>query len=366
MKVDETNEDRPKRQKVTHGADMELEGLVMELERDRLQRYSDCDFLMQVKQSADTYLDRIFSNDHRKREIVKRELIQLGVLPSVHVAEVFSSQGTARLVHRFGLTPGLAFDLRTGWDLNDPARQANIWSHSQHERTILIVGSWSGHSAGTSHMRWMMDIYRWQVARGRFFVHQYSGKLFRNAEFCTVKSILVSHVDGWRTFVTNCEEIHSNLSKLNCRSHVAGNCIVAVILGLTRIGRLQAFESGPTVEEPCPAEKTDYDQVYYDSVTGASLPSELCEAAMQLEIKYLKEMNVYTPCEHGAVKEQGLTPNGTRWVFTNKDDTEHRVIRARLVAQETKGTTSIDLTDASMTFAATHLLRDSAFFFQGR
>ena len=76
MQVDESNEDRSKRQKVTHGADMELEGLVMESEQDRLQRYSDCDFLMQVKQNADTYLDRIFSNDHRKREIVKKELIQ--------------------------------------------------------------------------------------------------------------------------------------------------------------------------------------------------------------------------------------------------------------------------------------------------
>ena len=32
---------------------MELEGLVMESVRDRLQRYSDCDFLMQVKQNAD-------------------------------------------------------------------------------------------------------------------------------------------------------------------------------------------------------------------------------------------------------------------------------------------------------------------------
>ena len=55
---------------------------------------------------------------------------------------------------------------------------------------------------------------------------------------------------------------------------------------------------------------TDYDQVYYDSVTGASLPSELCEEAMQLEFKYMKEMNVYTLCEHGAVKEQGLAPMG--------------------------------------------------------
>ena len=28
---------------------------------------------------------------------------------------------------------------------------------------------------------------------------------------------------------------------------------------LTRIGCLQALESGPTVEEPCPAEMADYD-----------------------------------------------------------------------------------------------------------
>ena len=76
---------------------------------------------------------------------------------------------------------------------------------------------------------------------------------------------LASYVDGWWTFVTNCEEIHNNLSKLNCRSYVAENCIVAMIRGLrqalTRIGCLQAFESGPTVEETCPAEMTDYYQV---------------------------------------------------------------------------------------------------------
>ena len=44
MQVDESNQDSSRRQKVTHGADVELEGLVMESERDRLQRYSDCDF----------------------------------------------------------------------------------------------------------------------------------------------------------------------------------------------------------------------------------------------------------------------------------------------------------------------------------
>ena len=102
MQVDENNLDSSNRQKVTHGADMELEGLVMDSERDRHQRYSDYDFLMQVKQDADVYLDSIFCNDHRKRETAKKELIQLGVHPSVHVAEVFSSPGNARLVYRLG------------------------------------------------------------------------------------------------------------------------------------------------------------------------------------------------------------------------------------------------------------------------
>ena len=133
---------------------------------------------------------------------MKKELIQLGVHPSVHVEEVCSSPKTARFVHRFGLTLGSAFDLRTGWDLNDPAQRAKMWSQLQHERQMLIVGSWSGHSAGMSHMRWMLDTYLWQVAQGRFFVHQYSGKLFQNAEMCAMKSILVSYVDGWRTVLT--------------------------------------------------------------------------------------------------------------------------------------------------------------------
>ena len=88
---------------------------------------------------------------------------------------------------------------------------------------------------------------------------------------------------------------------------MAENGIVAMIRGLrqasTRIGCLQAFESGLTVDEPCPAEMADYDHVCYDSVTGASIPSKLREEAMQLEIKYMKELNVYTLCEHGAVKE---------------------------------------------------------------
>ena len=165
-------------------------------------------------------------------------------------------------------------------------------------------------------MRWVIDAHRWQVSQGRFFVHQNSGNLPLNAELCAMKSVLVSRVDWSRTFLTNCEEIHNYVSKLNCRSHIAENCVLAMIRGLrqalTRIGCLQALESGPTVEEPWPAELANYDHVYYDDVTGASLPSKSCEGTMQLEIECMREMNVDTPCE------QGLAPIWTRWVFTKK------------------------------------------------
>ena len=130
---------------------------------------------------------------------------------------------------------------------------------------------------------------------------------------------------------------------------------------LTRIGCLQALEAGPTVEEPCLAEMASYDHVYHDEVTGASLPTNLCEEAMQLEIKYMREMDVYTLCTQETLKEQGLTPIGTRWIFTNKVDTEHPLIRARPVAKETKKTTRMDLTDTSMAFAVTPLVEGFRF-----
>ena len=79
-----------------------------------------------------------------------------------------------------------------------------------------------------------------------------------------MKFILVSFVDGWRTFIRNCEEIHNNLTKCNCRSHVAENCNcgndtwVEASTGLNWL--LQALESGPTVEERCLAEMAEYER----------------------------------------------------------------------------------------------------------
>ena len=55
-----------------------------------------------------------------------------------------------------------------------------------------------------------------------------------SAEPCAMKSVLVSHVDWWKTLLTKCVEIHDNFSKLNCASHIAENCVLAMIRGLTQ------------------------------------------------------------------------------------------------------------------------------------
>ena len=174
----------------------------------------------------------------------------------------------------------------------------------------------------------------------------------------------MSRVDQRKSFIAKCKETHKHFSKLS--SLVAEHCVLAMVRGLrralTRIGCLQALEAGPTGEEPCPAEMASYDHVHHDEVDGCV--TNLCEEAMQLEIKYMREMDVYTLCTQETLNEQGLTPIGTRWIFTNKGDTEHPLIRARPVAKETKKTTRMDLTDTSMAFAATHLLRDFVFFCQ--
>ena len=50
----------------TVGVDMELEGLVMESERDRLQRYSDCVIFWCKSSRTPMFTLTDFSNDRRK------------------------------------------------------------------------------------------------------------------------------------------------------------------------------------------------------------------------------------------------------------------------------------------------------------
>ena len=133
MQVDESDQNRSKRTKIMHGTDIGLEGLVMQAEFDRIQRHSDSSFLVQAKQDADSYLDTTVFKDCKEREAVKKDLFQLGVYSSVHVAEVLSNPGTWP---RSWI--GVGFADRMGLESCPTCKSG---SHLQRERVILIVSS---------------------------------------------------------------------------------------------------------------------------------------------------------------------------------------------------------------------------------
>ena len=66
-------------------------------------------------------------------------LMGFGANPSaVDVAEVFCPGRLAEQAHLFGLTPGLAADLRTGWDLSTPEGQRECWKHLEREDPYVL------------------------------------------------------------------------------------------------------------------------------------------------------------------------------------------------------------------------------------
>ena len=139
----------------------------------------------------DDFLERI-GFECAERQAVRQDLEKLGQnLNDVHVAEIFSPPRATAESHRFGLTPGLVFDIRTGWNLDDPKKLEQIWEYLRTERPTLTIGSSECDAinslqslnrdspnfqraleAGIRHMRTIVQIYRWQEAQGRWFLHE--------------------------------------------------------------------------------------------------------------------------------------------------------------------------------------------------
>ena len=99
----------------------------------------------------------------------------------VHVSEIFWPPRATKIAHRYSLTPGMAFDLSVGWDLDREEDQKAVWSHLLEEQPYLIIGSpeckgvsttqrlnagkpgsAASREAGLRHREPVSDIYRWQ------------------------------------------------------------------------------------------------------------------------------------------------------------------------------------------------------------
>ena len=89
----------------------------------------------------DRFLERI-GFECAERRAVRRDLEKLGQnLNDVHMAEIFSPPRATAESHRFGLTPGMVFDVRTGGNPDEMRELKQLWEYLRTERPMLIIGS---------------------------------------------------------------------------------------------------------------------------------------------------------------------------------------------------------------------------------
>ena len=127
------------------------------------------------------------------------------------------------------------------------------------------------------------------------------------------------------------------------------------MVGRDRQLTIAAVEAVPTLEEPellsLPA-NADGDQEFRDRSTGLLNP-EMVKKARELEMQHMEELMVLEDSDRDAcTAETGPPPIPTDWVDINRGDLLRPNYRSRLVCQETRGRSTIDVEDWAATFAA--------------
>ena len=128
------------------------------------------------------------------------------------------------------------------------------------------------------------------------------------------------------------------------------------MMGRDRQLTVEAVEAGPTLEEPkllSLPDDVDGDQEFRDRSSGLPLNPEMVKKARTLEMQHMEELKVLEDSELDAcMTETGRPPIQTDRVDINKGDSLRPNFRSRLVCQETRGRSTIDVEDWAATFAA--------------
>jgi hypothetical protein len=338
------------------------------------------------------------------------------------VSELFSPprvNGELRRIRDSGtrpeLMPGTSFDLqvdqRTGesWDFTLVEHRRRCWTRLKEEDPWLIIGSppctdFSALNVGLNHpkmeyeevrrrlirahllLNFAMDIYRWQISRGRYFLHEHPNNAtsWRSPEMqdlLTQKGVCTTTADACRFGMTamdrngvqgpvkkptrwasnaplvleelglKCEGQHpQHVRLLGGRAAQAAiyppELIAAIISGIhrQRVEDCRVGKSHVSMCESLAAAMAIKEEIQKDSswesrgkdvrdeYTGQVLPPALVTEARREELAYFKSKEVWTPVPRA--RAQGKRVYGTRWVNSNKKDEADPEIRCRLVCQE--------------------------------
>ena len=101
-------------------------------------------------------------------------------------------------------------------------------------------------------------------------------------------------------------------------------------------------------------DNTDDAQELRDRSTGPPLNPEIVKRARELDMLYMDELKVLEDSDRDTcMTETGRPPIPTDWVDIDKGDSLRPNYRSRLVCQETRGWSTVDVEDWAATFAAT-------------
>ena len=103
-------------------------------------------------------------------------------------------------------------------------------------------------------------------------------------------------------------------------------------------------------------EDQEQDIICFDDITGKELPWRAVRKAREMELKYLRDLEVYEKVdEKEAFEKYGVTPIDTKWVDTDKAfEEEPMQIRSRICAREYAGTPPLEALKAIISIAANH------------
>ena len=118
---------------------------------------------------------------------------------------------------------------------------------------------------------------------------------------------------------------------------------------------LGALEVGLHVDDPEPiVTHADWYHHVVDCYTGAPLPPELVAKGRKDEMHFMRDLKVYRYDQiQACIDSTGKPPVPVGWVEHNKGDDNTPIVRCRLVINETKRRSSIEVDDIAAVFSAT-------------
>ena len=393
----DAGDDAVMREKPSGGDDGEVEEIDEDATESVQESPTNEDESMMVKAL------RWISGEGSHGERMRKEMRRMNEALQVDVAEIFSPPRVTAEAANWGFRTGESMDLTTGWNFNFPADRQRAWKYLEEYKPKLVIGSpcctafsqlqqlnpdtaekrrkWK---EGCRHIRFMTQIYAYQMEAGRWFLHEHpaqatswgrrevmelqqaNGIITCTADQCmyglqtTVREKELAPARKRTKFMTNsvclADELRRKCDRSHLHQHLVGGRAEAAAkyprelcraicnglmeemrrsqAGLKKLFSLKISDkvSLNNISKAC--EEQEQDEQAWDDISGEQLDGKAVVQARRKELGYIEDKKVWRKIRRSEAVRRGWKVVRTRWIDTNKGDWENPDIRSRLVAKE--------------------------------